>query len=125
MTLIPSADAAIFDVPDTHVIAYAAPSRGSTELCLWQIDIAPGSTSPLHHMDCEEIFMCLDGHAVVMTPSQERALEAGDCLVLPAQTDFSFRVVGDEPFRALACIRAGGRATMAATGETFVPPWAA
>jgi len=25
----------------------------------------------------------------------------------------------------LACIRAGGKATMAASGDTFVPPWAA
>jgi len=125
MMLIASAEAAIFDVPDTHVIAYAAPSRGATELCLWRIDIAPGSTSPLHHMDCEEVFLCTDGRAVVVTSAAERPIQAGDCLVLPAQTDFSFRVVGDEPFRALACIRAGGKATMAASGDTFVPPWAA
>src|SRR3954466_2827164 len=117
MNLISSADAAIFDVPDTHVIAYAAPSRGSTELCLWQIDIAPGSTSPLHHMDCEEVFLCVGGRAVVLTPAEERPFEVGDCLVLPAGTDFSLRVVGDVPFRALACIRAGGKATMAASGD--------
>jgi mannose-6-phosphate isomerase-like protein (cupin superfamily) len=125
MKLIPAADAEIFDVPDTHVIAYAAPSRGSTELCLWRIDIAPGSTSPLHHMDCEEVFLCTDGRAVVVTSAAERPIQAGDCLVLPARTDFSFRVLGDEPFRALACIRAGGKATMGASGDTFVPPWAA
>ena len=125
MNLITSAEAAIFDVPDTHVIAYAAPSRGSTELCLWRIDIAPGSTSPLHHMDCEEVFLCLDGRAVVVTSAEERLLQAGDCLVLAPGTNFSFQVVGDEPFRALACIRAGGHATMAASGETFLPPWAA
>ena len=125
MNLIPSAGAAIFDVPDTQVIAYAAPSRGSTELCLWRIDMAPRSTSPLHHMDCEEVFLSLSGRAMVMTSAGERPIETGDCLVLPAQTDFSFRVVGDEPFRALACIRVGGQATMAGSGDTFVPPWAA
>jgi mannose-6-phosphate isomerase-like protein (cupin superfamily) len=125
MTLIASADAAVFDVPDTQVTAYAAPSRGSTELCLWQIDIAPGSISPLHHMDCEEVFLCVAGRAVVAAAGQERPFEAGDCLVLPAGTDFSFRILGDEPFRAVACIRAGGKATMANSGDTFVPPWAA
>src|SRR5215207_6604662 len=119
MPLIYAADAALFDVPDTQVMAYAAPSRGSTELCLWRIDIAPGSTSPLHHMDCEELFLCLDGRAVIVTSAQDRPFEAGDCLVLPAGTDFSFRVVGDDPLRALACIRAGGKATMAVSGETF------
>jgi mannose-6-phosphate isomerase-like protein (cupin superfamily) len=125
MTLIPAADAAIFDVPDTHVVAYAAPSRGSTELCLWRIDITPGATSPLHHMDCEEVFLCVAGRAVLVTSAEERQVEAGDCVVLSSGTDFSFRVVGDEPFSALACIRAGGRATMADSGETFLPPWAA
>lgn len=125
MNLIASADAPIFDIPDTHVVAYAAPSRGSTELCLWRVDIAPGSTSPLHHMDCEEIFLCVDGRAVVAVEGEERPVEPGDCLVLPAGTDFSFRVDGQAPFRAVACIRAGGTATMAASGDTVVPPWAA
>jgi mannose-6-phosphate isomerase-like protein (cupin superfamily) len=124
MTLIAAADAAVFDVPDTHVVAYAAPSRGSAELCLWRIDIAPGATSPLHHMDCEEVFLCVHGSAVVELPGQRRPLAAGDCLVLPAGTDFSFRV-GEQGFRAVACIRAGGKATMAASGDTFVPPWTA
>jgi mannose-6-phosphate isomerase-like protein (cupin superfamily) len=125
MTLITAADAAIFDVPDTHVVAWAAPSRGSTELCLWRIEISPGATSPLHHMDCEEVFLGMAGRAVLITSAGERQVDADDCVVLSPGTDFSFRVDGDEPFRALACIRAGGQATMADTGETFLPPWAA
>lgn len=125
MPLISAADAALFDLPDTRVIAYAAPSRGSTELCLWRIDIAPGSTSPLHHMDCEEVFVCLAGRAVLVTADGERDVAVGDCVVLAAGTDFSFRVQGDQSFSAFACIRAGGKATMADSGDTFLPPWAA
>ena len=125
MPLIYAADAALFDVPDTQVMAYAAPSRGSTELCLWRIDIAPGSTSPLHHMDCEEVFMCVAGRAVLVTAEGEQDVVAGDCVVLATGTDFSFRVLGDQPFSAFACIRAGGKATMADSGDTFLPPWSA
>jgi len=125
MPLIYAADAALFDVPDTQVMAYAAPSRGSTELCLWRIDIAPGSTSPLHHMDCEEVFMCVAGRAVLVTAEGEQDVVAGDCVVLATGTDFSFRVLGAQPFSAFACIRAGGKATMADSGDTFLPPWAA
>ena len=77
-------------------------------------------------MDCEEVFLCLAGRAVVVAAGEERPVETGDCVVLPAGTDFSFpAVVREEPFRALACIRAGGKATMALSGDTFVPPWAA
>jgi hypothetical protein len=39
---------------------------------------------------------------------------------LPGAT-FSFRVGAQEPFRAVACMRAGGQATL--DGETFAPPW--
>ena len=60
-------------------------------------------------MDCEEVFLCLAGRAVVVTSAAERPIEVGDCLVLPTGTDFSFRVIGDEPFQAVACIRGGGK----------------
>jgi mannose-6-phosphate isomerase-like protein (cupin superfamily) len=76
-------------------------------------------------MDCEEVFLCVAGRAALVTSVGERQVLAGDCVVLSAGTDFSFRVDGDEPFSALACIRAGGQATMAVTGDTFLPPWAA
>ena len=46
-------------------------------------------------------------------------------MVLAAGTDFSFRVQGDQSFSAFACIRARGKATMADSGDTFLPPWAA
>ena len=74
-------------------------------------------------MDCEEVFLCVDGSAVVTVDGQERTIGAGDCLVLPPGADFSFRVEGDEPFKAVACIPVGGKAAMAESGDTLVPPW--
>ena len=74
-------------------------------------------------MDCEEVFLCVDGSAVVTVDGEERIMGAGDCLVLPAGADFAFQVPGDAPFKAVACIPAGGKATMTGSGETVVPPW--
>jgi mannose-6-phosphate isomerase-like protein (cupin superfamily) len=125
MKLIKRTQAPVFDAAGTTVTAYAAPSRGASELSLWQIELAPGSTSPLHHMDCEEVFLGLDGHAVAAIDGTEHPLGSGDCLILPAGTDFTLHVPGNEPFRALACIRAGGQATLAPDGPTFPPPWTA
>ena len=124
MKLIKHTEAPVFDAEGTTVTAYAAPSRGSSEMSLWQIELAPGSTSPLHHMDREEVFLALEGHAIAAIEDREHALGAGDCLILPAGTDFTLHVPGDRPFRALACVPAGAQATLVPDGATFLPPWA-
>src|SRR3954463_9146540 len=116
MHLITRSDAPSFDAGGTAVTAYAAPSRGSSELSVWQIELAPGSTSPRHQMDREEIFLGLDGDAVAEIDGSEHPLGVGDCLILPAGTDFPLHVPGRRPFRALACMPAGAQATMAADG---------
>src|SRR3954469_10871652 len=123
MLLIKRPDAPTFDAGGTIVTGYDAPSRGAVEISLWQIELAPGSTSPRHHMDREEIFLGLAGHAVADVEGTEQPFGPGDCLILPAGTDFTLHVPGQQPFRALACLPAGAQATMAADGATFVPPW--
>lgn len=125
MTIIKAAEAPVFDAPGSTFKAYAAPSRGADQVSLWSVELAPGSTSPLHHMDCEEIFFGLAGRAVATVAGQPHTLEAGDCLILPAGTDFTLHVADtDEPFRAIACMPAGGQATMVPEGITIAPPWA-
>jgi quercetin dioxygenase-like cupin family protein len=124
MTLIKHTDAPVFEAEGTTVTAYAAPSRGASELSVWQLELAPGSTSPLHHMDREEVFLGLAGDAIAMVGDTEHPLAAGDCLILPAGTAFTLHVPGPRPFRALACVRVGGLATLDPGGETFAPPWA-
>src|SRR5215208_6768794 len=123
MNLIKRTDAPVFEAAETLVTGFAAPSRGASEVSLWQVELAPGSTSPLHHMDCEEVFLGLDGRAVASIEGAEYPLGAGDCLILPPGTAFTLHVPGDTPFRALACMPAGGMATMVPDGATFVPPW--
>ena len=125
MHIINRTDAPTFDAAGTTVTAYAAPSRGAAEVSLWEIELAPGSASPRHCMDREEIFLGIGGHAVAEVNETEHQLGVGDCLILPAGTDFTMHVPGQEPYRALACVPAGARATMAADGATLLPPWAA
>ena len=91
---------------------------------MWQIELAPGSTSPLHFMDREEVFLGLAGEAVAAVGDAQQMLRPGDCLILPAGTAFTLHVPGEQPFRALACLPAGALATMVPSGDTFAPPWA-
>jgi quercetin dioxygenase-like cupin family protein len=124
MNVIRSGDAPVFDAAGTTVTAYAAPSRGSAELSVWRLELEPGSTSPLHHMDREEVFLGLEGRVIATVDGREQELGAGDCLILPPGSAFTFHVPDDTPFRGVACLPAGALATLAADGSTFAPPWA-
>jgi mannose-6-phosphate isomerase-like protein (cupin superfamily) len=124
MKLITRQAAPPFTVGGTTITGYAAPSRGATEVSLWRIELSPGSSSPLHQMDVEEVFLVLDGEAVAVVDQTRSTIGAGDCLVLPARTPFTLTVGDTQPFLAVACMTAGGQATMLPDGATFVPPWA-
>jgi quercetin dioxygenase-like cupin family protein len=124
MKLIKHDDAPVFDIPGATFTGYAAPSRGAAQVSMWFVELAGGSESALHAMDCEEVFVALDGRAVATVDGAEHAVEAGDCLILPAGSAFSFAVPEGQRFRAIAGMRAGGRATMIPDGTTVSPPWA-
>src|SRR3954470_5713310 len=116
MPLIAHDDAPVFDIPGATFTAYAAPSRGASQSSLWAVELAAGSTSAPHHMDCEELFFAQSGTAVAVVDGVEQLVGPGDFLVLPPGAEFSFRVGEREPFRAVAAMRAGGRAVL--DGET-------
>src|SRR3954452_15161081 len=121
MPLIAHDDAPVFDIPGATFTAYAAPSRGASQVAMWSVELAAGSTSAPHHMDCEELFFGQSGTAVAVVDGTEHPIGPGDCLVIAPGAEFCFRIGADEPFRAVACMRAGGQAVM--DGETFAPPW--
>jgi quercetin dioxygenase-like cupin family protein len=124
MNVIRSSDAPVFEAGDTTVTAYASPSRGSTETSLWRLELAPGSISPLHQLDREEVFLGLEGEMEATVDGVATRVGPGDCLIVPAGTAFSLRVPEGEPFRGIACLPAGGQATVLPAGPSFVPPWA-
>ena len=124
MTLITRQAAPPFTVGGTTVTGYAAPSRGATEVSVWRIELAPGTSSPLHQMDVEEVFLVLDGDAVAVVADTRSTIGEGDCLIVPARTPFTLTSSDERPFLAVACMTAGGQATMLPDGGTFVPPWA-
>lgn len=124
MKLITRHAAPPFAVGGTTITGYASPSRGATEVSLWRIELSPGSSSPLHQMDVEEVFLVVDGEAVAVVEETRSTIASGDCLIVPARTPFTLTAGDKGPFLAVACMTAGGQATMLPDGATFVPPWA-
>ena len=124
MTIIRDHDAFRFGDDGVSVTGLASPSRGCATLSAWRVVLDPGAASPQHTLTSDEAFVALRGSARVTLDGADHDLAAGDCLVVAPERPFSIRNDGAEPFEAVCCMAAGGRAVVAGQGA-FVPPWAA
>jgi mannose-6-phosphate isomerase-like protein (cupin superfamily) len=124
LMIIRKDDAPLFERDGTRATGYASPSRGATETSVWRLELAPGTQSPVHVLDHEEVFLALSGRAQGQLGERRYELPAGDCLVVQPGERFSIANPDGEPFEAVACMPVGGRATLE-DGQTLVPPWAA
>jgi mannose-6-phosphate isomerase-like protein (cupin superfamily) len=119
--LIRESDAPRFSVPGVDFTAYAAPSRGSAEICTWQITVDVGADSAPHTLDRDEVFFVLSG-AIRLDPESE-VLGPQDVAVVPAGEPIQLTNAGEVPAQVYVAIRSGFTATTA-DGQVLRPPWA-
>ena len=127
MAIVRATETPRFDLPGTHFFGLLAPSRGSTELCTWRLELDPGAgvNNGPHQLDHEEAFMLLEGSLTIKIDGEAFVLQPGDALSVPARSLLHVSNPASEPAKALVCIRAGFRAKMMDTGEEIgTPPWA-
>jgi mannose-6-phosphate isomerase-like protein (cupin superfamily) len=123
LSVIPAETAPRFDLPGVRFIAGAAPSRGSEQLCVWTIVVAPGHTSAQAHvLDRDEVFTVVSG--TIRLQDEAEPLVAGDTAVVPAGAPIQLANPGEHPARVHVAIQAGFRATMADGSDVGTPPWA-
>ena len=122
MPVIPAPSEFTHELPHARFMSLATPSRGSHELCVWRVHLAPHAEPQTHQLTREEVFVVLSGRAHVLLGTDELEAGAGDVIVVPPNTDFALRPVSDEPLEALCCLPVGGRAR--AGERLFTPPWA-
>jgi len=121
MTVVRAAETPTFDLPGVRFAAYAAPSRGSSELCTWQITVEPGHEAAPHTLDRDETFLVLSGRLHVTSAGED--LGPGDVAIVPAGEPISVLNPGPEEAVAYIAIAAGFTATTA-EGDRLQPPWA-
>jgi quercetin dioxygenase-like cupin family protein len=123
MPVLPASSADVHELPGTRFSSLATPRRGSPEISMWQVEIAPDTEPVPHELTRTEVFYILGGRAQVRIGGEAAVARAGDVIVVPPDTLFELRNDGDEPLRALCCLPAGGQARRA-DGIAFTPPWA-
>jgi mannose-6-phosphate isomerase-like protein (cupin superfamily) len=109
-------------LPGTSFTSLATPSRGSSDLSLWTVEIAPGTPATPHSLTREEVFVVLAGTASVVLDDVAALAQTGDAIVVPAGVAFSLSNDGPGSLRLVCCMAAGGQARLA-DGSLFTPPW--
>ena len=101
----------------------AVPSRGSTELAVWALEVAPAACSESHSMDREEVFVVISGAVSATVADREVSAGPGDAIIVPPHATLRIRNDSAEhPARLTVATSVGMRALV--DGAAFTPPWA-
>src|SRR5258707_400602 len=83
MPKIASSDAEVFEAHGSKFSSYVRPSRGSSELCTWRVDVAPGLVGTAHKPTREEVICCVEGQLTLTLDGTRHDLLPGDVAYFP------------------------------------------
>ena len=122
MPVIRAGEAVVHQMHGASFTSYAAPARGSRELCAWRVTI-PGRTEGVaHRVSREEVLYVLTGTLRVVLDGQPGEVAVGDVVLVPAGTTVGVDNLTDEPATAWVTASAGLAAVMP-DGSWLTPPW--
>jgi mannose-6-phosphate isomerase-like protein (cupin superfamily) len=122
MPVIRTADAVAYDLHGARFTSYAAPARGSEQLCAWHLEVAPGSGGAPHRVNREEVMRVLTGELVFTIDGHAETLRPDDVAVVPAGSTVNVANPSGEAATAWVTTSVGLEATMA-DGSAISPPW--
>lgn len=112
----------MFETHGSRFLAYVSPSRGSSQLCAWQLTVPPDLQGVAHRPSREEVLLVLDGELRVTLDGTRTALHRGDAVLVPADSELR---VDAGPDGAVAWVTTTpGLEAVTSDGIHIVPPWA-
>jgi quercetin dioxygenase-like cupin family protein len=115
-------DATLFETHGSIFSSYAAPSRGSDQLCAWRLNVPAGLRGVSHRPNREEVLLILDGDLHVTLDGEMFDATPGVVVVVPANSEL--RVDGGNSDAAAWVTTTPGLEAVTADGERIIPPWA-
>lgn len=123
MPVIRASEAVEYETHGSRFSAYAAPSRGSSQLCTWRLEVPPDLVGVTHRPTREEVLLVLDGELRVTLDGVRSDLTPGDVAVVPADSQLR---VDAGPAGATAWVATTpGLQAVTDDGTRITPPWAA
>lgn len=122
MPVVTAADATTFETHGSRFHSYLAPSKGSSDLCAWRLEVPAGLVGVPHRPSNEEALLVQDGSLHGALDGQPFALDVGDVLHVPAGAEL--RVDGGPQGTTAWVTTTTGLRAATADGTTLAPPWA-
>ena len=123
MPVVHPADAALFETHGSRFLSFVSPSKGSSQLCAWQLTVPANLRGVAHRPTREEVLLVLDGELQVTLDGTYSALHPGDALLVPP--DSELRVDAGPDGASAWVTTTPGLEAVTGDGARISPPWAA
>ncbi|MFB1063015.1 cupin domain-containing protein [Natrinema sp. H-ect4] len=78
----------------SHIL-HSQRDASETDLTITWVDVEPGARQVRHEHDPEQVYVIISGEGVMSVGDDERAVEAGDLVHIPANTEHGLENTGD------------------------------
>ncbi|HZM35894.1 MAG TPA: cupin domain-containing protein [Burkholderiales bacterium] len=110
-------------LPGIEHLTVAGRDQGLAGLSVWRQSMAPGSATPPHRHDCEEVVLVLEGAGEVHIEGKVLAFGPDTTLVLPPHVPHQIFNTGSVPLELVAAFSATPVGTFLPGGEPIALPW--
>ncbi|MBX9396493.1 cupin domain-containing protein [Streptomyces sp. TRM72054] len=123
MNVVSESEQRTTKTPAGSMYGLAAPSQGSAEVSTWRVELPADSSTPVHIIDREQVWMPLSGAFEVEVEGRIEQAKAGQAVIVPAGAVRRLKAVGG-PAEALVAMVVGGKAMMPGSDDKIPLPWA-
>jgi mannose-6-phosphate isomerase-like protein (cupin superfamily) len=114
---------ALAALPGIEHLTLAGGEQGLERLSVWRQSMAPGSATPPHRHDCEEVVLVVEGSGEVHMDGEVIPFGPDSTLVLPPNRPHQIFNTGDVPLRTIAAFSASPVGTFLPDGTPIELPW--
>lgn len=111
------------ELPGIVHLTVAGGEHGLKSLSVWRQSMAPGSATPPHRHDCEEVVLVTEGCGEVHIGDEVFAFGPDTTLVLPPDVPHQIFNTGSVPLKTVAAFSATPVGTFLPGGERLDLPW--
>ena len=113
----------VLDLPGLRHQTLASQAGGIQAFEVWQQSLAPGSATPLHRHDCEEVVVFTGGKGIMHHAGTETPCAAGTVLLCQPNELHQIVNTGGEPLTLYGILSGSPVPVVDAEGREIPLPW--